>query len=152
LAGYFWLVAFRNFPGFQNPGGLHQTPMKSLYLIALSIVLASCAKDKKTTAEPITYESEAQTPIAHGKELFDGAGNCFACHKEDQKIIAPSLVEIAKIYKDQNADMVEFLKGTGKPIVDPSQYETMKTNFAITKNMTEEELKALEAYVMSFAK
>jgi cytochrome c len=45
--------------------------------------------------------------------------------------------------------MVQFLKGEGKPIVDPSQYEVMKTNFAITKNFTDEELKALEDYFYS---
>jgi cytochrome c len=38
------------------------------------------------------------------------------------------LQDIAKIYKDKNADMVSFLKGEGEPIVDPSQYEVMKTN------------------------
>jgi hypothetical protein len=42
-----------------------------------------------------------------------------------------------------------FFKGEGEPIVDPSQYEVMKTNFAITKAMSDEELKALEAYVYS---
>ena len=126
--------------------------MKPIHQIAIAALLfSSCGKEQKTK-EGFTYESEAKAPVEHGKELFDGAGNCFACHKEDQKIIAPSLVEIAKIYKEQNADMVEFLKGNGKPIVDPSQYETMQTNFAITRNMSDEELKALEAYVMVFAK
>lgn len=125
--------------------------MKKLILPLSIIFLAGCGEEKKST-EKITYESEAKSPVEHGKELFDGAGNCFACHQESQKVIAPSLVEIAKIYKAQNADMVEFLKGNGEPIVDPSQYETMKTNFVITKNMSDDELKALEAYVMSFAK
>ena len=60
--------------------------------------------------------------------------------------------DIAKIYKDKNADMVVFLKGEGEPIVDPSQYEVMKTNFAVTKAMSDEELKALEAYVYSHLK
>ena len=55
-----------------------------------------------------------------------------------------------KIYKEQNASIVSFLKEEGKPIVDPSQYEVMKTNFAVTKAMSDDELKALEAYVMSF--
>jgi cytochrome c len=37
-------------------------------------------------------------------------------------------------------------------LVDESQYEVMKTNFAITKKMTDTELKALEEYMLSFAK
>jgi cytochrome c len=45
--------------------------------------------------------------------------------------------------------MVSFLKGEGEALVDPTQYEVMKANFAITKTMSEEELKALEAYIYS---
>jgi formylmethanofuran dehydrogenase subunit A len=36
-----------------------------------------------------------------------------------------------------------------EPIVDPSQYEVMKTNFVVTKAMSDEELEAIEAYVYS---
>jgi len=132
--------------------------MKTKILFFCSILilvsfLASCGKDKeKKEKETITYEAQSKTPVELGKELFEGTGNCFACHKEDQKIIAPSLAEIAKIYKDKNADMVEFLKGNAEPIVDPSQYEVMKTNFAITMKMSDKELEALQAYVISFAK
>jgi cytochrome c len=43
--------------------------------------------------------------------------------------------------------MVTF-KGEGEPIVDPSQYEVMKTNFAITKAMSDEELKARSLYIL----
>ena len=45
--------------------------------------------------------------------------------------------------------MVTFLKGEGEPIVDPTQYAVMKVNFALTSTFSEEELKALEAYVYS---
>ncbi|MCW4469228.1 c-type cytochrome [Flavobacterium sp. MFBS3-15] len=85
-----------------------------------------------------------------GQEIFDGKGNCFTCHKPEQKAIGPSIQEIAKIYKDQKGDMAAFLLGEGDPIVDPSQYEVMKTNFYITKTFTDGELKAVEAYIYSF--
>jgi cytochrome c len=45
-----------------------------------------------------------------------------------------------------------FLKGEGKPIVDPSQFEVMKANFALTKTFSDEELKGLEAYIYSNSK
>ena len=45
---------------------------------------------------------------------------------------------------------MSFLKEEGKPLIDPSQYEVMKANFAITKAMSDDDLKALEAYVLSF--
>jgi cytochrome c len=127
--------------------------MRTLYsLLLVALFFAGCAKEERQTSEPINYEAEAKPASELGKELFEGTGNCFACHKPDQKIIGPSLQEIAKIYKTQNGDIVEFLKGKSDPIVDPKQYEVMKTNFAITKNMSDEELKALEAYIMTFTK
>jgi hypothetical protein len=54
--------------------------------------------------------------------------------------------------KEQNGDMVSFLKDDAKPLVDPSQYEVMKTNFALTKAMSDEELKGIEAYIYSAIK
>ena len=45
-----------------------------------------------------------------------------------------------------------ILKYDAKPIVDPSQYEVMKTYLSITKAMTDEELKNLETYILSFSK
>jgi len=48
--------------------------------------------------------------------------------------------------------IVAFLQEQSDPIVDPSQYEVMKTNFSITKSMSETELKALEEYILGFSK
>lgn len=128
--------------------------MKKLIVLSAIIALYSCKKEetKKESLYPTTTETVAQTPVALGKEIFEGKGNCIACHQIDKKVIGPSLQEIAGIYKSKNADMVTFLKGKGEPIVDPSQYEVMKTNFAITSSMSDEELKALEAYVYSHLK
>ena len=122
--------------------------MKKLSLIITLFSLFSC-KSKEDKSE--TSVDETATKIS-GQELFEGEGNCIACHKSDQKIIGPSLQEIAKIYKDNKASIVLFLQEKSEPIIDPSQYEIMKTNFAITKSMSEEELKALEDYIFSFSK
>ena len=45
--------------------------------------------------------------------------------------------------------MISFLKGEAEPLVDPSQYEVMKVNLELTKTFSDEELKALEAYIYS---
>jgi cytochrome c len=123
---------------------------KALFLLAV-LTIVSCKKEetKKEPIYPISIEEVTQTPVELGKEIFNGRGNCVACHQVNQKVIGPSLQDIAKIYKDKNADMVSFLKGEGEPIVDPSQYEVMKTNFVVTKAMSDEELQAIEAYVYS---
>lgn len=115
----------------------------------------SCKKENEIkTNQPQQVETPtAETPVkTSGEELFNGKGTCTACHLPDQKVIGPSLAEIAKIYKEKNASIVSFLKEKSKPIVDPSQYETMRVNFAITKQMSDQELKALEEYMLSFAK
>lgn len=122
-----------------------------LFIVAMTIV--SCKKDgsEESFGKPETT-TEVQKPEDLGKELFNGKGACIACHKPDVKLVGPSLQDIAKIYKEKKGDMVTFLKGEGEPIVDPTQYALMKANFAITKNFSEEELKALEAYVYSHLK
>ena len=128
--------------------------MKNIFVILSIFCLLSCKKEevKKEALYPSTTAAVAQTPTELGKEIFEGKGNCVACHQAAEKVIGPSLQDIAKIYKDKNADMVVFLKGEGEPIVDPSQYEVMKTNFAVTKTMSDQELRALEAYVYSHLK
>ena len=123
-----------------------------LLLAAMLLFMVSC-KNEESVKEPL-YPNTAtkDSPAVSGQEIFEQQGNCASCHQPDQKVIGPSIVEIAKIYKAQNGDIVSFLRGKAEPIVDPSQYAVMQTNFAITKAMSDAELKALEAYIYSFDK
>ncbi|WP_333599082.1 c-type cytochrome [Flavobacterium sp.] len=121
---------------------------KVAFLLAITFFI-SC---KKESQEDFGKTKEKPTTKVSGKEIFEGAGNCIACHQPSQKIIGPSLQEIAKIYKTKNGNIVAFLKEESDPLVDPSQYDIMKTNFAITKMMTDEELQALQDYIYSFSK
>lgn len=133
--------------------------MKKIVFLATVLAFVSC---KKESQEPFGKPSEteysegqsaqAKTPEELGKEIFEGKGNCTSCHQPDQKVIGPSIQEIAKIYKDKNGDIITFLKGNGEPIVDPSQFDVMKTNFPVTQAMSYEELKAIETYIYSHLK
>jgi cytochrome c len=134
-----------------------KTYVKHFFAITVALVFAGCGDKKpkedfgKSTDVETVVEQVAENPLlAEGKILFEGKGTCVACHKPDVKIIGPSIADISKTYKEQNASIVSFLKEEGKPIVDPSQYEVMKANFVITKAMSDDELKALEAYVLSY--
>lgn len=126
---------------------------KNILLLISLIAFVSC---KKEIAEPSGKDNSklAQTvkPNDLGEEIFNGKGMCYSCHKPNQKVIGPSVAEIAKIYREKGASITDFLTEKSKPIVDPSQYSVMKTNFAITKNLPKEELEALESYMLSFAK
>ena len=135
--------------------------MKKVVITFILLAFVSCKKESqepfgKPTEDKTEYsEGESagvKTPEAMGKEIFEGRGNCTSCHQPDQKVIGPSIQEIAKIYKDKNANMVTFLKGNGEPILDPSQFAVMKTNFPVTQAMSDKELKAIEAYVYSHLK
>lgn len=130
--------------------------MKKIIFLCAVLALASCKKE--TSEKPVqttneTYSegetAKAATPEALGKEIFEGKGNCTSCHQADQKVVGPSIQEIAKTYKDKKGDIVTFLKGNADPLVDPSQFEVMKTNFPVTKAMSDEELKAIETYIYS---
>lgn len=134
---------------------MKKTQIIAVILLVIILVgsLISCKKEepKKESLYP-KEEVATLTPEALGKEVFEGKGNCISCHQVDKKIIGPSIQEIAKIYKENNGNIISFLKEEAKPIVDPSQYEVMKTNFVLTKQMSDEELKALEAYFYSHVK
>jgi cytochrome c len=126
--------------------------MKKIIATSLLVILFSCKNDaakKNETPSTETPVSETQKQIELGETLFNGKGNCYACHKPDQKIIGPSLQEMAKIYKAKNGNMYNFLKKDAQPLVDPTQYEVMKTNLSITKAMSDTEVNALVAYIYS---
>lgn len=125
---------------------------KSLLLSILAISLFSCKKESQESfgkPEETTEITAASTPEALGQEIFEGKGNCISCHQVDQKLIGPSLQEIAKIYKDKNGNLVHFFKGESEAIVDPAQFALMQANIELTKTFSDEELKALEGYIYS---
>lgn len=133
--------------------------MKKLLFLASVLALSSCKKETAENPVQNTTESysegesaKAKTPEEFGKQIFEGKGNCTACHQADQKVIGPSIQEIAKTYKTKNGNIITFLKGNADPIVDPSQFSVMKTNFPVTQAMSDEELKAIESYIYSHLK
>lgn len=127
--------------------------LQFLLTVSFVLILISCGKKTETDAmgNPINQAENPinQTPEELGKELFEGKGTCATCHQAKAKVIGPSISEISEIYKVNKASIALFLKGEGEPLVDPSQYDIMKANFAITKSMTDEELDALETYMHS---
>lgn len=124
---------------------------KNNFFIVVVAVFSMMSCGKKTEKEDFGTSATVVLVSAElGKTLFEGKGTCVACHNPDTKIIGPSIIEIASIYKEKKGDLVAFLKGKGEPIVDPSQYEIMKANFTITKKMTDEELESIKLYINSF--
>jgi cytochrome c len=130
--------------------------IKSILFVTLFVLTISCGGKKedqdfgkKETTEEAKPDNSAFPLAEKGKEIFEGKGTCATCHKTDIKLVGPSMQDIAKIYKEKNASIATFLKGDEKPIVDPTQFEVMKANFALTKTFTDEERESLEQYVLS---
>lgn len=138
--------------------------MKKILIIAIALVAFSCkgkeeeafGKDndskKSETVVSEGMQAETKTPVELGESIYLGKGTCVACHKVDEKLIGPSLQEIAKIYKEKNGSIVAFLKGKSEAIVDPTQFAAMQPNLELTKTFSDEELEGLEAYLNSTLK
>ncbi|MGE4346003.1 MAG: c-type cytochrome [Flavobacteriaceae bacterium] len=123
-----------------------------LFVLLIFFVISCGKKEPEAKSSPSKVEkSEEQANLDLGKKIFNGKGQCLTCHKTSQKVIGPSVSEIVSIYKQENADMVAFLKGNLDPIVDPSQFMIMKINIDITKKMTDEELRAVVDYMYHLA-
>ncbi|WP_200762543.1 c-type cytochrome [Nitrosophilus alvini] len=111
--------------------------MKKLVIVSLLICMASAQMD-------LTQK---------GKILFEKY-NCNICHKpkDDAASIGPSLETIAIHYLGNERQLVEFLKGNAKPIIDPQRFEIMKPQLYKTKHMFEEDYRALSYFLTSVHK
>jgi len=105
--------------------------MKKLALSVLSVVAAFSASF-----------------AADGKALFQSKG-CTACHQPAADTVGPSLKKIAAAYAGKEAELIKFLKGEGKAIVDPAKEAVMKPQINITKALKDDERKALAEFILS---
>lgn len=136
---------------------------KSVLVLGLTaLFLTSCGEKKKEEVKQEvekpaveTVKEEAKEAVADnvelGKKLFTDK-TCATCHQPDTKVIGPSIKDINKIYTEQNANIVKFLKGETPAIVDtdPGQVAIMKANLdSFVKELTGDELAALSAYMRS---
>jgi cytochrome c len=127
--------------------------MKSiLFTLTASVFLLiiSCKNSEEKTET--NFKEVASLPtIENGKVVYD-ANNCVACHQINEKVIGPSLATIASVYKEKNGDLKAFLLEEAEPIVDPSQYESMRSVLQITKEMEPVDLESLVLYLKSHEK
>ena len=119
------------------------------------LMLHSCNSDYKAKkgnekGVPERAELSQDSKIFLGNRLFSEK-TCITCHAINTKIKGPSVVDIMHVYKKNNADIVAFLKGNSKPIVDTtaSQIAIMQANIdGFLKEITDEELDAIATYML----
>ncbi len=86
--------------------------------------------------------------VKKGQQLFTANG-CTACHQEKADTVGPSLAKISQAYAGKKEDLIKFLKGEGKAIVDPAKFSIMQPNLAKTKALSDGDLSALADYILS---
>ncbi len=141
-----------------------------LALAVFAFVLTSCGDSKKnevkkeveTKVEEVKEAVKeirddatiAADQLTSGKALYTSK-TCASCHALDKKLVGPSIQEIAKVYKEKNGNIVQYLKGNAAPIVDtdPGQVAIMKANLdSFVKDMSGDELQAVAAYMRAAIK
>lgn len=107
------------------------------------------ADEQKADEQKADDAAQAQASAGKdGKTIFLENG-CTACHKPAEKSVGPALKDIAAKYNKDAGKLIKFLKGEADPIVDPAQFNVMKTNLKITAKMSDADLKALADYIFS---
>ncbi len=134
---------------------LKNMSMRLFIVLIVILMLNSCNSDKNTkkandNGVPERAELSQDSKIFLGNRLFSEK-TCITCHAINSKIKGPSVVDIMHVYKENNADIVAFLKGNSKPIVDTtaSQVAIMQANIdGFLKEITDEELDAIGTYML----
>ena len=81
------------------------------------------------------------------QETFNSL-RCGMCHKTDSGSTMPSLKDIAAAYKGKEDQLLSYFKGEAEPLVNPEKSGAMKTFIEKTKQLEDEERKALADFIL----
>lgn len=114
--------------------------MKKILLCVVSILLAI-----SSNASVIANDGRAQ-----GEKLFKSKG-CTMCHKKETASIAPSLVEIGKVYSGKERQLYKFLKAKGKAKINPKKAHVMRGQFIKLRALSDDKIKAIGRYIITIS-
>ncbi|NPB06284.1 MAG: c-type cytochrome [Aquificae bacterium] len=106
------------------------------------------AQEVKETAKEAAAQVTGGSLVEKGKKIFQQKG-CNSCHQPEMETVGPSLKKIAQAYGSVE-ELVKYLKGEAEPKVDPAKANIMNPQLAQLKDLSEEDLKALAEYILSF--
>ena len=97
------------------------------------------------------FLSTALSATQPGKAIFKSKG-CAFCHKlrGPSSGSIPSLSELAKAYSGKQERLIQYLKGTADPIVNPKRAITMKRPLQKTKALSDSERLALADFILNW--
>lgn len=127
--------------------------MKFISVLVLILLLCSCKSEKKINVvertTPQRGELSRDSQIFLGNRLFSEK-TCITCHDVNSVKKGPSVKNIVAVYRERNGDIVAFLKGKSKPIVDtdPAQVAVMQDNIdGFLKDISDEEMNSIATYM-----
>jgi len=90
------------------------------------------------------------TVLAEEGEKIFKRFNCGSCHYQKEEGFAPSLKSISKAYKNKKGNLLKYLKGEAKAIIDPDREDFMKPYIKQTKSLENKDLENLADFLLSF--
>jgi cytochrome c len=128
--------------------------MRLIILLTILLTFNSCNSEEKTDKASETRSIERgelskDSKVFLGNRLFSEK-TCITCHALEGKKIGPSVVDIMRIYNENNANIEEFLRGKSGAIVDTneSQIAIMQANIeGFLTEVTDEEINAISFYM-----
>lgn len=125
----------------------------SLLVVGFAIAFSSCgkkeAKPVETPAAPVVVVTPEETAFLAVVDKIDPANKCTVCHHGTNAGVGPTYTEVAKIYKEKNGNLVNYLNGKAKAIVLPERFAEMQANLEVTKKLSGEDLATIAAYIRS---
>ncbi len=85
---------------------------------------------------------------ALGLKLFKSKG-CVMCHKKNTRSIGPTIEEIALGYSGKEDELVQYLRGKGKAIIQPKKAHVMKAQFIKLNTISDKKIKAIARYIVT---
>lgn len=114
------------------------------------LVAANTAEFQKLSKEarehPVEEKEELELDASLGKYAKGGAifkQKCGVCHKKDEKLVGPPMLEMVNIYKGKVSELKNWIKEPGKKRADFPQMPSFKDQ------LSDEELNELTAYILS---
>ncbi len=104
------------------------------------------SKEARDNYDPDAAElviDESLGDIAKGVAIFNQ--NCASCHKENEKLVGPPVVEMAGIYSSDEIGLKNWIKAPGKKRADMPQMPGFP-------QLSENDLVELSKYILSINK
>lgn len=83
-----------------------------------------------------------------GKQLFNLKG-CNMCHKKDSNSVGPSLETIALRYSGKENQLIDYLGGNAKAILEPGRDNVMRPQLMKIRGTTPSEKRDLARYIIT---